>query len=90
MPVLILSAISLKNVPDDISVVNLVSTIVQCYNGKLFLKNVKASPRSQRGGILLRFDPKPLSRVLNDIAESLEIPDLQYFLHVVVFNIADE
>jgi hypothetical protein len=69
-------AVWLENVPTNVSVVSLVSKLVSVSGNKLSPRQVKTRPRAARGGILVEFDPKPLSAVVYQIADRLGFPEL--------------
>lgn len=70
-------AVWFEGLPTGVSVVSLSQRIVGASNGKLQEINVRVRPRAQRGGVLVHFEPKALSAVAYEIAESLGFHELR-------------
>lgn len=90
-------AVWFEGLPDGVSVVSLSKRIVDASNGKLQHGNIRVRPRSQRGGVLVHFEPKSLSSVAYEISDSLGFSDIRVHpptqaretsrSDVVVFNV---
>lgn len=69
-------AVWFDNVPTHVSVTELVKQLVAKSGSQLTSENIIPSPRSDRGGILLKFEPKKYSELAYELAARLEWPDV--------------
>jgi len=69
-------AVWFDNVPTHVSVTELVKQLVAKSGTQLSSENIVPSPRSDRGGILLKFEPKKNSELAYELAARLEWPDI--------------
>lgn len=70
-------AVWFEGLPAGVSVVSLSQRLVGASNGKLQMVNIRARPRSQRGGVLVNFEPRQLSSVAYDVFDSLGFSDIR-------------
>lgn len=70
-------AVWFEGLPDGTSVITLAKRLVELSHGKLQHLNVRVRPRSQRGGVLVHFEPKYLSSVAYDIVDGLGFSDIR-------------
>lgn len=65
-------AVWFDNVPTHVPVTSLVQLLVDKSGSRLTPENIIASPRSDRGGILLKFEPKKYSDLAYELAPRLD------------------